>query len=238
MKWPRHMTKRRGGLYTAFIASVLCLVVAACDRSGEDVPAPESTAAAPSESASSEAAPETDAGSENDAAPPSTAQGEREEARPWLSGDELEELRNRLGLGTPAALPVRELLTPVDVRELASYTGTLQEVSLVGQEPTTHRNSLRMASDDGFGVGLQVWRVDEVRQLEPRFERLRQTYIHAERPERIIGQQAFMGEFGGLRHYAFLHRASRQLVVVTCGMEVCDSADKVSRIAGRVHSRL
>lgn len=248
------MRAKTGNIYQSlFSTALLCalLVLASSCKDKDDTAAQSSGGATqPVPSLEAELSPgepepqaAEDSGDEEAGADAGAAQGRGRESRdddsrPWLTSDELETLRTRLGLGQPTALQINEMLTPVDIRELTGYTGTLLDKPLPGQEPNANRNSMRIASDEGFGVGLQVWRVDEVRQLEPRFSRLRSTYIQQERPERIIGQQAFTGEFGGIRHYAFLHRASRQILVVTCSDEICDTPEKVSRLAGRINSRL
>lgn len=147
------------------------------------------------------------------------------------------ELATRLGLAPPEPLRVADLLTHADVRELMQYTGDLTIATLDGIEPGPHYNALRLASAAGFGFAVQLWQEDEQRQALSRFARLQETYIDRNPDTAPVGDEAFWGEFEGIRHYAFFHRASKGVVIVSCQSELC-TPDQLRNMADRVMSRL
>lgn len=147
------------------------------------------------------------------------------------------ELAERLGLAPPPPLVVADLLTRADVRELTGYTGDLLETSLEGLEPSVDYNAIRISAGAGYGFALQLWQLAEVRQVTNQFRRLRETYFAAENESAPVGNEAFAASFQGLRHYAFLHRASRSIAVLTCQDTLCDAA-QLRSLAQRVSNRL
>lgn len=147
-----------------------------------------------------------------------------EDAPAALTVGELRELRARLGLAPPAPPEVQPLLTRADVRELLRYQGTLTETVLPGKEPGPGYNAMRLATDDAFGVGVQLWRIEDRERLQRTFQRLQRTYIAAEPEADPVGDAAFSGDFDGLRHYAFRHDRSGSIVVITGDASLGDGA--------------
>lgn len=147
------------------------------------------------------------------------------------------ELATRLGLAPPEPLRVADLLTHADIRELMQYTGDLTIATLDGLEPGPHYNALRLSAASGFGFAVQLWQEDEQRQALSRFARLQETYIDRNLDTAPVGDEAFWGEFEGIRHYAFFHRASKSVVIVSCQAELC-TPDQVRAMADRIMSRL
>lgn len=147
------------------------------------------------------------------------------------------ELATRLGLAPPEPLRVADLLTHADVRELMQYTGDLTIATLDGLEPGPHYNALRLAAEAGFGFAVQLWQEDEQRQALSRFARLQETYIDRNLEPEPIGDEAFSGEFEAVRHYAFFHRASKSVVIVSCQAPLC-TRDQLRAMADRILSRL
>ena len=174
------------------------------------------------------AAPKVDDGSGDGAAPT-----ERQEITP----EEVYALRGALGLMPPAPLVVGDLLTRADVRELTGYTGTLSETTLDGIPATDSYNTIRLASETPLGAVLQLWRLDEARKVTPKYNRLRETYITSTVDAEPAGDAAFVSEFGDVRGYVFMHRASRSVGVVSCDFKMCDAA-QLKALAARVVSRL
>jgi hypothetical protein len=157
--------------------------------------------------------------------------------QPVLSQDR--DLAQRLGLAPPEPLRVSDLLTHADIRELVQYTGELAVATLDGLEPEPFYNHVRLSAGEGFGFSVQLWQPPEERQAAARFERLRDTYIDRQ-PDAASGgpaDQAFLGEFEGIRHYAMLHRASRSAAVVSCQADLC-SLEQIRLLAARIASRL
>lgn len=230
---------------TALALTCACAVAVGCNRGGEgeagDEPVIDEGSApaepAPADEAEPEAAaPEAD---EPEAAPTPAPAAQITprvvERRPDVEANR--ELAERLGLAPPPPLIVADLMTRADVRELTGYTGELLETSLEGIEPSVDYNAIRIGAGQGYGFALQLWQLPEIRQVTNQFRRLRETYFAADNESAPVGNEAFSATFQGLRHYAFLHRASRSIAVVTCQEDLCDPAE-VRSLAQRVSNRL
>lgn len=205
---------------------LLMLIASGCSRTPDAASAGSGEAPAPASGSAAETAPKPAA------AKPSADEPERE-----LTPEEISALRSVVGLTPPEPLTVSDLLTRADVRELTKFEDVLTEQPLDGVAPSPTYNSIRIGTDDVFGASLQLWRPSEARQAGARFLRLKETYIAATADPAPVGDEAFFGEFGETVHYAFHHKASHSVAVVTCATKLCD-ADKVKALADRVASRL
>lgn len=205
----------------------LLLVASGCSRTSDEVAAGSGAAETASGSGVVAAAPPVAA---KPAAPP-------EEPVRELTPEEISALRSVVGLTPPEPLMVSDLLTRADVREITKFEEVLAEQPLDGVAPSATYNSIRIGSEAMFGASLQLWRPAEARQAGARYLRLKETYIAATVDAAPVGDEAFFGEFGETIHYAFHHKASRSVVIITCAVKLCD-ADKVKALADRVASRL
>lgn len=214
------------GLNRCLPAGLGCLLLMAsgCSKSTEEV----STGSGEPASGGSAAAAEKVAAKPADPA---------EEPVRELSPEEISALRSVVGLTPPEPLQVAELLTRADIREMTKYEEVLSEQLLDGVAPSPTYNALRIGNETMFGASVQVWRPLEARQAGSRFVRLKETYIAATADTTPVADEAFFGEFGDTVHYAFHHKASRSVAVVTCATKLCD-AEKVKALADRVASRL
>ena len=215
------------GLNRCLPAGLCCLLLMAsgCSKSKEEV---SMGSGEPASGGSAAEAPEKVAAK---AADPT------EEPVRELSPEEVSALRSVVGLTPPEPLQVSELLTRADIREMTKYEEVLSEQVLDGVAPSPTYNALRIGSDTMFGASVQVWRPLEARQAGSRFVRLKETYIAATADTTPVADEAFFGEFGETVHYAFHHKASRSVAVITCAVKLCD-AEKVKALADRVASRL
>jgi len=216
------------GLNRCLPAGLCCLLLLAsgCSKSTE-----EASAGSGEPASSGSAAAEAHAKVAAKSADPT------EEPVRELSPEEVSALRSVVGLTPPEPLAVSELLTRADVREMTKYEEVLAEQPLDGVAPSPTYNAVRIGSDTLFGASLQVWRPLEARQAGSRFMRLKETYIAATADTTPVGDEAFFGAFGETVHYAFHHKASRSVAVITCAAKLCD-AEKVKALADRVASRL
>ena len=148
------------------------------------------------------------------------------------------QLAEQLGLAPPPPLIVSDLLTRSDIREVTQYAGELQETTLDGIEPSPQYNAIRLsAGEAGYGAALQVWQFDEMRQATNHFRRLRETYFDQNVDGTPVANEACQASFFGLEHYAFLHRASKSVAVVSCDAEVC-TGRQTRTLASRASTRL
>lgn len=233
---------RAGRLAGLRVATVLFagLVLAGCPKK-EPEPAAEGSAAAtevapaPTDSAATAEAPAATAEAAAPGAGEARDDGPRVERRTETAASR--ELATRLGFAPGEPLLVADLLTRADVREVTRFAGELMETSLEGIEPSTDYNTVRLAADGGYGFALQLWQFEDVRVLSNKFRRLRETYFAATVDPASIANEAFFAEFQGIRHYAFLHRPSKSVGVVTCEARICTS-DHLRNLSQRVVNRL
>ena len=229
-------TRRRARLLGArapLFALLLGLGLAACKREQPEPVVPEPgapTAGAPTATDGSGVTPPTPAPSAPAQEPPTVAQ-----RRPDVEANR--ELAASLGLAPPDPLLVSDLLTRAAVRELAGFRGELLETSLEGIAPSPDYNTIRLQADGGYGFALQLWQHDEVRQLSTHFRRLQETYFDSAADTAGVANEAFTADFLGIRHYGFMHRASKSVAVVTCDESLCDPT-QIRALAQRVANRL
>ena len=227
----RHLLQR--------VSLIGAFLVALTGCPGDEAPDPAEPSEAEGSAEPTEAAEEPGAAEPSEAAPTPTPAAPITprvvERRPDVEANR--ELAERLGLAPPPPLVVADLLTRADVRELTGYTGDLLETSLEGLEPSVDYNAIRISAGTGYGFALQLWQLAEIRQVTNQFRRLRETYFAAENESAPVGNEAFAATFQGLRHYAFLHRASRSIAVLTCQDALCDAA-QLRSLAQRVSNRL
>jgi len=223
-------------LHVCALVLLVPLALSGCRR-GTDTASEGTSAGEPSaeSSGSGQEAPPEEA-STGDAAAPTPAPNRPPVVRSQATSAD-RELATRLGLAPPEPLRVADLLTHADVRELMQYTGDLTIATLDGIEPGPYYNALRLSAGSGFGFAVQLWQEDEQRQALSRFARLQETYIDRNADTSPVGDEAFWGEFEGIRHYALFHRASKSVVIVSCQAELC-TPDQVRNMADRVMSRL
>lgn len=229
----------RSKQHNGSLIAAVCVMVAVvgCGRRGQDAAPVEGTAEA-SGTGVAVATPEAGSGSGAQAAMPEAA-GDPvpvvAPVNPQVQADR--ELAQRLGLAPPEPLAVAHLMTHADIRELVQYQGTLSLGLLEGVEPSATYNAIRLASEGGYGFALQVWRDQNPRQLEARYERMMRTYFVSSEDPVPMGDQAFRAEFEGIRHYAFMDRTSSTFAVITCQSDACLD-QHIRGLAERVVSRL
>jgi len=220
------------------IALMLATAALPACKSGEDGEAsdeatPGAEVAVPDEAAAPTAGSAQAPAADPPPAPTPSGPSPRQNAAP-VDRD----LAVRLALVPPDPLVVADLLTHADIREIFRYEGSLSVSTLEGIESSEGYNSIRLASDDGgFGFAVQVWQMDAARQLEPRFQRLRDTWISATDDRDPIGDVAFYGEFEGIRYYAFSTAGARSMSVITCQTMLC-TPNQLRTLADRVYDRL
>lgn len=231
---------RIAGRMSRHIAVAVCATVLAVGCRGDDgepaEPAPEPTP----ETDVSEAPGSGDAEASAPAVEPAAPVAPIEVARTSQRRPDVEtsrELAAALGLAPPDPLLVSDLLTRADVRELAQFQGELLETGLAGIKPSPTYNSIRLQADGGYGFALQLWQHDEVRQVSQQFRRLRETYFDSAPEAAGVANESFSADFQGIRHYAFVHRASRSVAIVTCDDTLCDLG-QARALAQRVANRL
>ncbi|TVR03461.1 MAG: hypothetical protein EA398_04885 [Deltaproteobacteria bacterium] len=208
----------------------LAAILFACPGDRED----EAAELEPETAELAEPAPGPDGEADEPAIPTETDE-ETEVAA--LTVAELRELRARLGLAPPSPPAVQNLLTRADIREILRYDGLLRELPLQGQEPSPGWNAMRIAPEDGLGVAVQRWIVDDPAQRDRRFRRLRDTWIAVDRDAPELGQASFGGTFDGVHHLAFRHDRSRSIIVITLDGAMGDG-EQLRTLGARIAERL
>ncbi len=229
-----------GKLGLAAAALGLTLVATGCNRGGEDAETPQLAEPGAVAPGSGPAEPTPAAEGSAAAAPAPVAPRVEVQQPTRVRRDDVSENRElaaRLGLAPPDPLLVSDLLTRADVRELTNFQGELLETSLEGISPDADYNAIRLQADGNYGFALQVWQHNEVRTLTAQFRRLSETYFDSDVDSAGVGNEAFSADFQGILHYAFLHRASKSIAIVSCQRGLCDPT-QTRALAQRVANRL
>ncbi len=221
------------------ILLIATLVLGACRGGSGEPEASAPTAEAPSPSEGTAAAPaatgQADLAGALDAAPaPGPDSGMP--VAPRLTNDDLPR-PNVQRSARASILEIAELLSRADVREVTGYTGPLEESVLEGQEASANYNSVRFATEQTLGVGLQVWDLASSAATNRQFLRFRDTYIEV-RATRTVGDSGFRADFGGVRQLVFMSRRRSTIVALACDETVCPTDAEIEAIAERVESRL
>jgi hypothetical protein len=225
------MGLRRTGSLAVLAIAALC---AACDSQTPSAghtatsPTPAAAAPAPTEAAPAEAAPLVplpDAGSDAGAS---------------LLHDSgsLETIAERLARERyQQNLDIDHLLSRGEVREVTGYTGTLSHTELEGQEPSQTYNAFRLAGDQTYGFGLQVWKLRDGAQATSFFNRMHETYVVTAN-DNLGDTPAFEAELGGIRQLVFVAAQTGNVVALSCDETVCPDDETLAHLAERVLSRL
>ena len=226
-------------LAASLAVAALATLSAGCPRKDPPAEPPPAEGSAAEPAAPAEPASEGSGSGEGEptaAAPaPAPALAPVVQRRPEV--EESRALAAELCLAPPDPLLVADLLTRADVREVTRFEGELLETTLEGIAPSEDYNALRLQAGTGFGFALQLWQLPELRHVTDQFRRLRETYFDSTLENSPVGNEAFSADFEGIRHYAFLHRASKSIAVVTCDRALCDEP-QLRALAQRVANRL
>lgn len=101
----------------------------------------------------------------------------------------------------------------------------LSRSTIAGQSPSSTYNSLRYAPVDDsahFGVGLQIWRLDDETPAQERLSELRAQFLNVAIPTHADAPSgSFVSERAGLRTFVVPSADERHLFALTCGLEHC-----------------
>ncbi len=176
--------------------------------------------------------------------PPGGEDGRRRGARPAAASDderdggEPERPAKPMALREGPPLNVLNLLSLDDVRVVTESKIPLEEGRLTGVPRSPGYNNIYYADARGnrFGVAIQVWREDSIRDSRWRFQQLASTYPNVT-ANQAVTPQTFFSHWDDIYHLVFHNQGRRSSVAVSCGRHICDPEELVE-LARRVQSRL
>jgi hypothetical protein len=135
-------------------------------------------------------------------------------------------------------LEVSGYISVADLERVLGSKQKLRRSELPGIAPSPRYNSLYYAPDkgDGFGVGVQVWRDENLAESRTRFNTMRNTWSNVA-PTNKVTEQGFRSYFGTLVSVVFADPRRPLVAAVSCSTKLCD-ADMLIELSKRVAERL
>lgn len=141
--------------------------------------------------------------------------------------------------GIAAAVVAARLIAPEDVKGVTGFDGNF-ETGPLGDEPDTAQYSsfhLRaLDRPESFDVALRLWKLDPA-DAQSRYGQLLDSLPSSEERDEIADRSLRAAE-GEIRGVAFLDGKRGAVVLLTCGVAQCRTADEAAAIARRVYERL
>ncbi len=148
---------------------------------------------------------------------------------------ELPEVRRpkpRVGLDIERLINIREL------REQTGYSGALSQAWLLGQNPDSRYNAMRLSTDNAneLGFAVQVWKPGNESAASKRFGDL---YAQSFGGKKIKGvaSDAFSASHHNIHELGFFDKTRRAAVLLSCSQKVC-SPEQLQSIALTIQRRL
>ncbi len=208
---------------TILAASMLLVVPLGCDNdkeSSEEDAGPDVTEVERTDTA----------GGADDSPGPDA--GERPSARAGESGT----------IDEKPPLPIEELL-PVDLVQEMTESSELARAPIPGINPSPDYNAVRLHSreEDGYGVGLQVWRLEEPKAARSHFEKLRGQYLEPSESEELVDElerPVFTSTRSDVANIVTWLEEPPVVVAISCATDTCDSSKSMAELARAVLDRL
>ena len=140
--------------------------------------------------------------------------------------------RTREGMSIEKLINIREL------REQTGYSGTLQEAWLLGQNPDSRYNAMRLATDkaDELGFAVQVWKPGNENAASKRFNDLYSQSFGGQKIKNVA-TDAFTSKHHKLNELCFFEKAKRATVLISCSENVC-TTEQLKSVAQIIQRRL
>lgn len=193
---------------------VTILALGACDTTPQSAPAP-------SDATKPATGTPTEAGGKAGPRPSDKAGPATPRAKPATPGT------------TPAAAPRPNAAGPgnLDItarlraRDIQAATGTKDEfvpALLQGIKPSPTYGRARLAPVDRahYGVGLQVWRVENAAKADKRLALHAKTYRGAA-PHKGIGRAAILAKQHTIHHLSWIQKGDAEVLTLTCDERLC-----------------
>lgn len=140
-------------------------------------------------------------------------------------------------------LDISALLRPADVTKKLGHK-QLKVEAFPGQPATSEYNSLRIVhtktAATTFGIGLQVWKFDDLEAAKSRLTELQQQYLGVQPlPAELknVADDAFVSERGRIRNCLFVAPPSI-IVGISCEKTTCTKWSDLAELATDIQSRI
>lgn len=134
-------------------------------------------------------------------------------------------------------------LLPLEALEQLIGNKPLRTEPLAGQPATSTYNALRIfaedASENAYGVGLQVWKLSDLEEAQSRLNELKLQYLGVQDPPQNlkIAEDAFISERSGIRNYLFVAPPSH-MIGISCESGLCSNWSTLVELGTSVQSKL
>lgn len=135
-------------------------------------------------------------------------------------------------------LDVTGYIWAADLEQVLGSKQKFRRADLAGIAPSPRYNALYFAPQKGdlFGVGVQVWRDENLAESRTRFNTMRNTWSNVA-PTNKVTEQGFRSYFGSVVSLVFADPRRPLIAAVTCSQKACN-ADALIALSQRVAERL
>jgi hypothetical protein len=166
-------------------------------------------------------------------------QWELADASAELEGTRTSENDLRPGRGEGPYVVAAQLLTDTDIKARTKFDGQF-ETGPLSDEPDTATYSSQhfkaLGRGETWDVAIRVWRLDAAKAQERYDELLTQLPGIVEKDE--LASRSFQATENDIRGVGFLDAPRGVVVLITCGVSQCTSADDTAALANSVYSKL
>ncbi|MBA2664828.1 MAG: hypothetical protein H0U74_21245 [Bradymonadaceae bacterium] len=142
-----------------------------------------------------------------------------------------------------APLDVAQLLPSADAQKLIGR-GAVTTEPLLGKPASPNYNAMMFRATNApasYGVGLQVWKLEDASSAEARLGELKGQYLSVLKVApagATIKSPSFLAERAGIRSYLFVSEKSPHVVGLSCASDVCKSWSALVTLGSEIESRL
>ena len=135
-------------------------------------------------------------------------------------------------------LDVTGYIWAADLEQVLGPKQKFRRADLAGIAPSPRYNALYFAPQKGdqFGIGVQVWRDENLAESRTRFNTMRNTWTNVA-PTNKVTEQGFRSYFGSVVSLVFADPRRPLIAAVTCSQKTCN-ADALIALSQRVAERL
>jgi hypothetical protein len=166
-------------------------------------------------------------------------QWELADASAELEGTRSSENDLRPGRGEGPYVVAAQLLTETDIKARTKFDGQF-ETGPLSDEPDTATYSSQhfkaLGRGETWDVAIRVWRLDTGKAQERYDELLTQLPNIVEKDE--IGSRSFQATENDIRGFGLLDGPRGIVVLITCGVSQCTSADDTTSLATTIYTKL
>jgi hypothetical protein len=131
------------------------------------------------------------------------------------------------------------LLQKKDIQEILKIRSRLDVHNIEGQKTGPGYDGVYWGSPDGkrFVAGVQIWQPGDAKLAKARYSQMLSNYPNATETKAITNK-TILAHWNDFTYLAFWIPNKQTVVSVTCHRKLCNTPDRLVKLADKVHSRL